>query len=118
MKVLDLKFIRYANLFNGVTKIRSKHCFEYNNSIVFAVPRRFVAQAIGHDNRNLERLSQLIGKRIRIAAIPESKEDLESFVSIIVSTLCLEKVQFIFQKFSLTLKCNCVILYQLWVKMA
>jgi NusA-like KH domain protein len=84
MKVLDMKFIRYANLFNQVTRIRSKHCFEYNNSIVFAVPRSFVSRAIGPDNRNLEKLSRLIGKRIRIVAIPESREDLEGFVSIII----------------------------------
>ena len=83
MKVLDMKFIRYANLFYKITKIRCGHCFEYNNSILFAVPRNFVMRAIGRDNINLERLSGVIGKRIKIVAIPNGKEDVQGFVSII-----------------------------------
>lgn len=83
MKVLDMKFIRYANLFYKITKIRCSHCFEYNNSILFAVPRIFVMRAIGKDNINLERLSGFIGKRIKIVAIPNGKEDVQGFVSII-----------------------------------
>ena len=57
VKVLDMQFIRYANLFERVTRIRTNHCFEYNNTIVFAVPRRFVGQAIGIDNKNLKQWS-------------------------------------------------------------
>ncbi len=83
MKVLDMKFIRYANLFYKITKIRCSHCFEYNNSILFAVPRKFVLSSIGKDNINLEKLSRIIGKRIKIVAIPNGKEDIEGFVSII-----------------------------------
>ena len=83
LKTLDLKFIRYANLFSKITKIRTKHCFEYNNTIVFAVPRKFVARAIGLDNANLKRLSEIIKKRIKIVAIPNGREDIENFVSVI-----------------------------------
>ena len=83
MKVLDMQFIRYANLFNKVTKIRCSHCFEYNYSIVFAIPRKFVMKAIGKNNSNLEKLSRVIGKRIKIVAIPNGKQDIEGFVSII-----------------------------------
>ena len=54
VKVLDMKLIRYANLFNKVTRIRTNHCFIYNNTIVFAVPRPLVAKAIGPDNQNLK----------------------------------------------------------------
>ncbi|MEK6914386.1 MAG: hypothetical protein AABW83_01935 [Nanoarchaeota archaeon] len=78
-----MKFIRYANLFYKITKIRCSHCFEYNNSILFAVPRKFVLSSIGKDNINLEKLSRIIGKRIKIVAIPNGKEDIEGFVSII-----------------------------------
>ena len=31
IKTLDMQFIRYANLFDKVTRIRTNHCFEYNN---------------------------------------------------------------------------------------
>ncbi len=85
VKVLDMQFIRYANLFGRVTRIRTNHCFEYNNTIVFAVPRRFVGQAIGEDNKNLKRLNELIRKKIKIVPIPNGKEDIENFVSVIIS---------------------------------
>jgi len=83
VKVLDMRFIRYANLFNKITKIRTKHCFEYNNTIIFAVPRRFVMQAIGRNNSNLERLNNITNKKIKIVAIPNGREDIGNFVSII-----------------------------------
>lgn len=83
MKVLDMKFIRYANLFGNVTRIKCSHCFEYNNTIVFAIPRKLIMRAIGKDNINLERLSNVIGKRIKIVPIPNGREDIEGFVSII-----------------------------------
>ena len=80
-----MQFIRYANMFNRVTRIRTNHCFEYNNTIVFAVPRRFVGQAIGEDNKNLKKLNQIIRKKIKIVPIPAGKEDIENFVSVIVN---------------------------------
>ena len=93
VKVLDMKFIRYANLFNRITKIRTKHCFEYNNAIIFAVPRSFVMKAIGPNNKNLERLNHIIGKRIKIVAIPQGVEDIEGFVSIITRPIRFKAIE-------------------------
>ena len=53
IKTLNMQLIRYANVFNRVTRIRSNHCFVYNNMIVFAVPRGLVVKAIGLDNKKL-----------------------------------------------------------------
>ncbi len=83
IKVLDMRFIRYANIFYNVTRIKTKNCFEYNNTILFVVPRNLVMTAIGPNSRNLEKLSRIIGKKIKIVACPKGIEDLESFVSII-----------------------------------
>ena len=69
IKVLDMQFIRYVNLFNKITGVRCNHCFEYNNAIVFAVPRYFVMKAIGKDSSNLRRLSEAMRKKIKIVAI-------------------------------------------------
>jgi transcription antitermination factor NusA-like protein len=93
IKILDMQFIRYANLFNHITRIRTNHCFEYNNTIIFAVPRRFVTKAIGPDNRNLEKLSKVIGKRIKIVAIPDGIEDIENFVSVIIRPQRLRSIE-------------------------
>ena len=93
IKVLDMKFIRYANLFGKVTGVRSNHCFEYNNTIIFAVPRNFVMKSIGRNNENLEELSRIIGKRIKIVAIPQGREDIENFVSVIVRPASLKGIE-------------------------
>lgn len=85
VKTLDMQFIRYANLFGKVTNIRTNHCFEYNNMIVFAVPRPFVRKAIGMNNANLKKLSEILRKKVKIVPIPNGKEDIENFVSVIVS---------------------------------
>ena len=83
VKVLSMQFIRYANLFSKITRIRTNHCFEYNNAIVFAVPRKLVSRALGQDNENLRRLNQVIGRKVKIVAIPCGREDIENFVSVI-----------------------------------
>ena len=83
IKVLDMQFIRYANLFTKITNVRTNHCFEYNHTIIFVVPRNFVKKAIGIQNRNLEKLSQEIEKKIKIVAIPQGRQDIRNFVSII-----------------------------------
>ncbi len=93
VKVLDMQFIRYANLFDKITRIRTNHCFQYNNTIVFAVPRRFVLMAIGPNSLNLEKLSNIIGKKIKIVAIPRGREDIENFVSVIIRPVRFKSIE-------------------------
>lgn len=92
-KVLDLRFIRYANLFTSVTNIRTNHCFEYNNTLIFAVPREFVGRAIGENNENLRELSILTNKKIKIVPIPSGIEDIENFVSIITKPVKFRAIE-------------------------
>ena len=93
VKVLDMQFIRYANLFENVTRIKTNHCFEYNNTIIFVVPRKFVMRAMGVNNRNLEQLGYLINKKIKVIAIPNGKEDLENFVSMITRPVRFKSIE-------------------------
>lgn len=93
VKILNMQFIRYANLFSKITNIRTNHCFEYNHMILFAVPRKFVLTAIGKNNSNLKELNRLIGKKIKIVAIPQGKEDIEHFVSVIVHPIKFREIE-------------------------
>ncbi len=92
VKTLDMQFIRYTNLFNKVTKIRANHSFQYNNTIVFAVPRKFVMKAIGPNNCNLEKLSRMIGKKIKIVAVPFGREDIQNFISVIIKPIRIKGI--------------------------
>ena len=90
-----MQFIRYANLFSKMTKIRANHCFEYNNTIFFAVPRKLVSKAIGQNNIYLKRLSEIIGKKIKIVAVPKGREDIENFVFVLTYPVRFKAIEII-----------------------
>jgi len=83
-RTLDMQFIRYLNLFEKTTNVRTQHCFSYNNGIIFVVPRERIAKAIGGEGKNVKRLSEILGKRIKMIAAPLGKEDIERFVLAII----------------------------------
>jgi NusA-like KH domain protein len=93
VKVLDMQFIRYANIFNKVTRLTTNHCFEYNHTIIFVVPRNLVMRAIGPNNMNLRRLSEIMGKKIKIVALPMGIEDIKNFVSIITYPVKFKNIE-------------------------
>ncbi len=84
MKKLDMQFIRYANLFEKITNVRTKHCFSYNEGIVFIVSKELVSRALGQDNRNLKKVSEILRKRIKIVGLPSGEQDIENFVATII----------------------------------
>ena len=77
MKTLDMQFIRYLNLFERASGVRTSNCFEYNSVIIFAVPVALVSRAIGENGNNAKNLREVIGKNIKIIAIPG---DIEKFI--------------------------------------
>lgn len=95
VKTFDMQFIRYMNLFGKITGVSAKHCFSYNNMLVFVVPANDVQRAIGRDNSNLKRLSDIIGKRIRVVAEPRGEQDLTNFVATLVSPAEFERLEVI-----------------------
>jgi NusA-like KH domain protein len=93
VKVLDMQFIRYANLFGKITRITTNHCFEYNHTIIFVVPRKLVMKAIGPNNINLKNLSDVIGKRVKVIAEPMGPEDMNNFVAIITYPVKFKSIE-------------------------
>lgn len=91
-KTFDMQLIRYMNLFGKVVGVSAKHCFLYNNTVVYVVPHMLVQRAIGKENINLKKLSSIVGKRIRVISEPRGMEDLSSFVSVLVSPIKFEKM--------------------------
>lgn len=85
VNVIDRKDIRYLNLFSNVTRIPTKYCFEYNNVIIFCVPRKLLRKAVGEDAKNLRKISEIIRKRVKVVAIPESVEDARGFIEAVIS---------------------------------
>jgi len=93
MNVIDMKLMRYINLLDRVSHVRTRKCFVYNNVIVFAVPRMMMSQAIGPAAANVRRLQEQLGKRIRIVIEPKGIEDASEFVRNVVSPIKFKSLE-------------------------
>ncbi len=85
--ILDMQDLRYLNLFSRITGIDTRYFFEYNNMLVFCVPRRLIKKALGQNAENLKKMSGITGKRIRVVAQPEGIEDVKRFIEMITNPI-------------------------------
>lgn len=71
------------------------NCFDYNNQIVFAVPRSKISAAIGKNASNVRKLREILGRRIRIVTIPEEKNtpSIYKFISEVVDPVEFNKIE-------------------------
>lgn len=92
-RTLDMKFIMYVNLFEKITKIRIQHCFSYNSAIIFVVPEEVMARAIGEQGRNIKKLTEILGRRVKVIAKPEGKQDIERFILSIVHPIRFKNIE-------------------------
>jgi len=92
---LDMKTIQNMNLFEKITGVKPRCCFEYNQMRFFVVPRFLIKKALGENFRNLSRLEPQIARRIRIIAEPEKKnqEEIERFVKTIIFPHEFKKIE-------------------------
>lgn len=92
MAILDLQTIHYINLLDGVSGVKTRKCFTYNNSIFFAVPKELISKAIGQGAINIKKMHERLNKKIKIISEPKGKEDLEKFISDIVEPVSFKQI--------------------------
>lgn len=85
--VIDMKAMRYINLLDKVSRVKTRHCFVYNNAVFFAVQRNQVSQAIGPAASNIKKIQDSLGLRVRIIKEAEGTTDVKRFVEDIVSPI-------------------------------
>ncbi|MBI2047444.1 hypothetical protein HYT26_04770 [Candidatus Pacearchaeota archaeon] len=83
-KIIDMKFMRYLNLFERVSRVSTKNCSMYNSNIIFFVEQRDVPKAIGEDGRNIRRIGEILNKKVRVVALPAEKRDMPRFIEAII----------------------------------
>jgi len=93
VNTIDMQDLRYLNLFNKVTRVNTKYCFEYNNTIYFCVPKNLIRKAIGEDARNIRRISETIRKRVKIVPIPRDISDAKFFIEAVVSPVQIKEME-------------------------
>lgn len=72
--VIDMQLMRYLNLFSKISRVSTTNCFIYNSQIVFGVPKEKVSMAIGKEASNVRRMREILGRKIKIVAMPD-KDD-------------------------------------------
>ncbi len=90
---INMQDMRHLNLFNQITRIHTRFCVRYNNTIIFCVPREFVARAIGEEARNVKRISEILQKRVRIIQSPRGIQDVRGFIGVIVKPVTFKDLQ-------------------------
>jgi len=82
---INMQDMRHLNLFEKVSKVRTRYCFSYNETLMFAVPKPMISKALGKGNENLRKLSDIVKKRIRVVPMPRGIEDAKDFISAIIA---------------------------------
>lgn len=93
IKTIDMQIMRYINLFEKITKISPKHCFIYNNTIIFVVPESKVSQAIGESGKNIKKIGEILDKKIKVVLTPNGIGDAEKFISTIIYPAQMKNIE-------------------------
>lgn len=102
MATIDMQTMRYINLLDSTSRVKTRKCFIYNNTIVFAVPRGFVSKAIGPDAINVRKIQEQMGKRVKIVEEANGIESAQKFVEDIVSPITFKSLELKDRQFVLT----------------
>ena len=67
------------NLFSKITRVRARHCFFFNNLLIFVVEPELVSRAVGENGANIRQISMITRRRVKVIASPKPTE-IEKFV--------------------------------------
>ncbi len=85
----DMVIMKIIAMFERLTHIQAKDCFENNDIIYFLVPEPDVHRAVGKDAHNVKKISGMLQKKIKIIGY---SEDLCQFVRNMVRPLQVKEV--------------------------
>ena len=89
---INMQDLRYLNLFNKITRIHTRFCFSYNETLFFCVPKPMLSKAIGSGGKNVRKISEITKKRVKIIIGPRDIEDLQNFVSSVVAPVTFKEI--------------------------
>jgi len=92
-KTIDMSDMRHLNLFEKITHVRTRFCFDYNNMIVFCVSKFSLRESLGNNNENLNKIGSILKKKIRILAIPKSIDDAQIFIEKIIAPATFKDIK-------------------------
>ena len=93
MSVINMQTMRYINLLDRASRVKTSKCFIYNNAIVFAVPAHLMSKAIGSNAENVRLIQNQLGKRVRIIREPNGLGNINQFVQDIVTPVRFKSIE-------------------------
>lgn len=90
---ISMQDMRYLNLFGNITKVNTRFCFVYNDTIYFCVPKHLLSRAVGQEGRNVKEMHNILGKRIRIIPMPQGVHHARPFIEAIVYPITFKNVE-------------------------
>lgn len=94
--------MRHLNLFRKITGIGTRYVLDYNDMLIFCVPKNFLYKAIGENAENLKRMSKILGKRIKVIPLPKGEHHIRDFIQAIVSPVEFKNIEVEGNKVTLT----------------
>ncbi len=86
--------MRYINLLDRVSHVKTSKCFIYNNAIIFAVPSQFMRKAIGINGNNVRAIQDVLGRRIKVVRESDGFDDVARFIQDIVEPFSFKSLDF------------------------
>ena len=77
--------MRYLNLFRRITGVSTRYVIKYNEMILFCVPKNLISKSIGEKGNNIRRISEILGRRIKVIPIPQGVQHVKLFIGAIVN---------------------------------
>lgn len=93
MNIIDMRYMRYLNLFGKITRVNTRFCFEYNQFIVFCVPKQLISKAVGIGGKNIKQMSAILNKKIKVVPSPTGIQDAENFIKAIVNPVTFKDLK-------------------------
>ncbi|MCK5043834.1 hypothetical protein KAR52_02430 [Candidatus Pacearchaeota archaeon] len=93
MNIIDMRYMRYLNLFGKITRVDTRFCFEYNQFIVFCVPQQLISKAVGIGGKNIKQMSGILNKKIKVVPLPLGIQDAEKFIKAIVNPVTFKDLK-------------------------
>lgn len=93
IKTIDMKIMRYINLFSKISGVSPNHCFIYNSTVIFSVPEAQLSKAIGENGKNIKQMGEIIRRKVKVVLVPQGMADAEKFISTIIYPAQLKSVE-------------------------
>lgn len=92
MATINMQTMRYINLLDKESNVKTTSCFVYNNTIYFAVSKEKISKAIGNGASNIRKLQEKLGKKVKIITEP-SNENIQKFLEEVVDPVKFKSVE-------------------------